>query len=196
MLGVQAEGQAESPSRMTFLPEPGSKICMTPSPPMPHIIGSTTLCVSAQATTASSALPLAASTRSPASTASGCGATIIALDLGRRRFGFGIAASVKLAGEGFGRAVDIGGPGLAFFWHLQNTVGGMSADDIVGDSEVVLGDRAMPNLMAALSRPHKSTAGVFQKSNEPPIESRDHSARDHRHLVRGEVDRYRLAAFG
>ncbi len=196
MSGVQAAGQAESPSRMTFLargrvedlhdPEPADAAHHRIDDALRKRTGEDGVeRVAAGGEQAKSCLDRLRLRRDDHR-----------LVRGRRRFGFGIAASVKLAGEGFGRAVDTRGACLEFLWHLQNTVGGMSTDDIVGDSEVALGDRAMPNLMAALSRPHKSTAGVFQKSNEPPIESRDHSARDHRHLVRGEVDRYRLAAFG
>src|SRR5262245_50809490 len=50
-----------------------------PKPAIPHISGSTTPCTSAQVIAASTALPPAFRIRAPASTASGCGATIIAL---------------------------------------------------------------------------------------------------------------------
>src|SRR5215469_11237208 len=59
-----------SPARCTSI---------TPEPPMPHIIGSITPCTSAVVTAASTALPPPRSTSRPASAATGCGHTIIAL---------------------------------------------------------------------------------------------------------------------
>src|SRR6516225_731130 len=50
---------------------------VTPKPPMPDIIGSTTLSVAATATAASKALPPASKTSSPAWVASGCAVLII-----------------------------------------------------------------------------------------------------------------------
>src|SRR5262245_2710597 len=57
-----------------------------PKPAMPHIIGSTTPCTSAQAMPASTALPPSRRASAPASVASGCGATIIAFLLYRTLF--------------------------------------------------------------------------------------------------------------
>ncbi|MGI4953890.1 MAG: hypothetical protein ACRYGM_18965 [Janthinobacterium lividum] len=48
---------------------------MAPKPPTPHICGSTTPWLKAQAMAASTALPPARSISTPASTASGCAAT-------------------------------------------------------------------------------------------------------------------------
>src|SRR5690606_11716848 len=60
----------------------GSSAWRLPKPAMPHISGSTTPCTKAQAMAASTALPPVRSTRAPASTASGCGATIMLLAMG------------------------------------------------------------------------------------------------------------------
>src|SRR5258708_20000030 len=52
---------------------------ITPAPPMPHIIGSTTPCTRATVTAASTALPPARRTACPASAATGWGQTTIPL---------------------------------------------------------------------------------------------------------------------
>jgi gamma-glutamyltranspeptidase len=50
-----------------------------PTPALPHRCGSTTVCTSAQAMPASTALPPSRRMSAPASVGSGCGATIIAI---------------------------------------------------------------------------------------------------------------------
>src|SRR5690349_18414284 len=90
----------------------GSITCKVAMPPMPHISGSTTPWVRAQASAASSALPPAASRMAPASAASGCGATTMARGAGRRRGGFGMAMVLP------------SGPELLVPQHLGNALGG------------------------------------------------------------------------
>jgi len=60
---------------------------------------------------------------------------------------------------------------------FQNAVGGMTTDDPRWNREVAPGDGAVPDLVAALSRPHEATTGLLEKPNKPPVESRRHSAR-------------------
>src|SRR5262245_20757174 len=69
-------------------------------PAMPHIIGSTTPCTSAQAIAASTALPPAFRISAPASFASGCAATII------ERFAYRIRPPRSFGGP---RVADPGG---------------------------------------------------------------------------------------
>jgi len=59
----------------------------------------------------------------------------------------------------------------------QDGIGGMAARNADRHGEIPLGDRAMPDFMAALALPDQSAAGGAQQVAQGPIELRGHSGR-------------------
>jgi hypothetical protein len=59
----------------------------------------------------------------------------------------------------------------------QNSVGGVAARDSNRHREISLGDRAMPNLVAALALPHHHAARGTQQVAQGSVELRRHLRR-------------------